>query len=57
MFEALLQQVKRAQAEYDFELARCDDPYRLAHILCQFKLRLTMLEGEARQMVKELEDA
>lgn len=55
MFDELIANVRRVQAEYDFELARCTDVYRLAHVLEQLRLRMTMLEGEAKEMVRELE--
>jgi hypothetical protein len=56
MFTDLLANLRRLQAETDFEIARCHDPYRLVHIISQFKLRLSLIEGEAQMMVQELED-
>ena len=56
MYEELIARVNRAQAEFAFELARCEDPYRLAQILTDSAENMGHLFDEANQMVKELEE-
>ena len=56
MYEELIARVNRAQAEFAFELARCEDPYRLAHLLLAHCIKVEDLECEAAKMVIELEE-
>jgi len=55
MFDDLLREINRCQAEFSFELSRCDDPYRLNHVLTRLVLRLRSLNEDAAYMVRELE--
>lgn len=56
MFEELLARLRRRQAEFDFELARCEDPYRLKYLLERFGMDIMSLNADASEMVRELED-
>ena len=56
MYEELISRVLRKQAEFDFELVRTTDPYRLAHLLDEYAKTITAFQVDADQMVKELED-
>ena len=56
MYEELISRVLRKQAEFDFELARTTDPYRLAHLLDEYAKTIAAFQVDANQMVKELED-
>jgi len=56
MYEELIARVNRSQAEFAFELARCEDPYRLAHLLSVHCIKMGWLQCDANQMVKELEE-
>ena len=54
--EELLSNIRRREAEFDFELARCEDAYRALHILKMFNLDMQKFMAEASEMVRELED-
>ena len=56
MFEELMAKIRRRQAEFDFEMSRCEDVYRLERLLCQFQRDMTYLWLNAEGMVKELEE-
>ena len=56
MFEELIARVRRAQAEFEFELARTDDPYRLNGLLHKQSLAMQSLKADASAMVRELEE-
>ena len=56
MYEELIARVNRAQAEFAFELARCEDPYRLQNMLHNHIDTLSNLHRDALSMVKELEE-
>ena len=56
MFEELIARVRRTQAEFEFELARCEDPYRLQNLLHNHIDTLSNLHRDALSMVKELEE-
>ena len=56
MFEELMARVRRWHSEFEFELARCEDPYRLAHLLLAHCIKVEDLECEAAKMVIELEE-
>jgi hypothetical protein len=56
MFETLLRNILRAQAAFDFELARTNDPYRLATLLNTHMEELENFRMDAENMVDELED-
>ena len=56
MFEELIARVRRTQAEFEFELARTTDPYRLMLITALHKLRMETFSEEADEMVRELEE-
>jgi hypothetical protein len=55
MFDSLISDVRRCNAEIDFELSRCEDVYRLQTILASHVSRLTNMLSDAEGMVKELE--
>jgi hypothetical protein len=54
-FDTLMAEIHRAEAEFDFELARCEDPYRLALLTQKFQIKMQSFSHEARMMVEELE--
>lgn len=56
LFEELLNAIRRRQAEFDFELTRCEDAYRARHLLKTYNLDMSKLMEEASEMVRELED-
>ena len=55
MFEELIARVRRKQAEFEFELVRVSDPYRLSHLLKKYTEDFDDFFSETLQMVKELE--
>ena len=55
MFENLLANIYRAQAESDFEFARITDPYRLMYLLNKKILTLKQFYLDADELVRELE--
>ena len=55
MFETLISNIRRAQAELDFELSRCEDPYRLEQLMRVYNIKVAMFREEAMNMVNELE--
>jgi len=57
MFDELVARLRRRQAEFDFELARCEDAYRLKYLLERYGLDIMALNADASEMVRELEDA
>ena len=56
MYEELIARVNRSQAEFAFELARTNDPYRLEHLLLEQVSRLELLRLDVNSMVRELEE-
>ena len=56
MFEELITRVRRTQAEFEFELARTFDPYRLKSLLLKHSIDISSLHADALDMVIELED-
>jgi hypothetical protein len=56
MFEELISKVRRAQAEFEFELSRTEDPYRLQYLCKTHQLRMEAFKIEAGGMVRELEE-
>jgi hypothetical protein len=56
MYDALMKKVQRVLAETQFDLARCNDTYRLRFILCKTVSELDKLEHDADEMVEELEN-
>ena len=56
MFEELMSKVRRAQAEFEFELARTFDTYRLQNLLHNHCDTMSNLHSDAVDMVKELEE-
>ena len=53
--EELLNAIHRREAEFDFELSRCEDAYRAHHILTLFNADMAKFHAEASEMVRELE--
>ena len=56
MFEELMTRVRRAQAEFEFELARTTDPYRLEQLCNSHAVKMASFKWDAGDMVKELEE-
>lgn len=56
MFEILKNEVFKAMAEFNLQLANCHDIYRLEHILDGFAIKIAGLFGQAALLVEELED-
>ena len=56
MFEEQIARVRRTQAEFEFELARTLDPYRLNSLLHKHSLSMQALKADASVMVRELEE-
>lgn len=56
MFEELIARVRRRQAEFEFELARTEDPYRLFHLLDSHRHTMLVFSIDAKNMVRELEE-
>lgn len=56
MFEELMNRVRRAQAEFEFELTNTNDPYRLQYLCKTHQLRMEAFKIEAGGMVRELEE-
>lgn len=56
MFDELIARVRRAQAEFGFELARTFDPYRLDSLLNKHQSNIRNFQCDAETMVKELEE-
>ena len=56
MFEELMSRVRRAQAEFEFELARTLDPYRLDSLLDKHQSIIRGFQCDAETMVEELEE-
>jgi hypothetical protein len=54
-FEILIANLRRIKAEMDFDLARCHDVYRLAHLLDMHHREIGKLSDEADELVRELE--
>lgn len=54
-YELVKSKVDRTLAELQFELARCNDVYRLRYLLCEVIAKLDKLEKKADVMVNELE--
>ena len=55
MYETLKAKFEREMAWCSFELVRCNDPYRLEHILKTFNFSIGNLHSDAEEIVKELE--
>ena len=55
MFETLMADIRRAQAEFDFSMSRCEDAYRLALLTQSFQIKMQSFSHEARMMVEEIE--
>jgi hypothetical protein len=55
MFEELMSRVRRGQAEFEFELARTEDPYRLSHLLAKQAENMGHFYDDSKCMVRELE--
>jgi hypothetical protein len=55
-FQQLVNEVRRSQAAFDFELARAYEAYRLAHLLEQQALRLRIYAESAKEMIREIEN-
>lgn len=55
MFETLLRNILRAQAEFDFELARTYDVYRLSYLVNTHIEKLENYRMDVENMVDELE--
>ena len=56
MFEELIARVRRTQAEFEFELARTHDPYRLKSLLLKHSIDMASLHADAGDIVTELEE-
>ena len=56
MFDELITRVRRAQAEFEFELARTFDPYRLDSLLDKHQNTIREFQCDAETMVSELEE-
>ena len=57
MFEELMYAVHGAIAKFHYELALCNDPYRLTQITKAHVENMGHIYDEANQMVKELEES
>jgi hypothetical protein len=55
MFEELIAKVRRVQAEFEFELSRTYDPYRLQNLCEKHKEAMLNFSIDAEIMVDELE--
>jgi hypothetical protein len=56
MFDYLITSTIRALADFNFELSRTMDVYRLEQLLLDHERTISWLHLEAAEMVKELED-
>jgi len=56
MFGELIARVRSAQAEFEFELARTNDPYRLLHLCQDHSFTMSVFESDAEDMINELEE-
>ena len=56
MFEELIAGVRRSQAEFEFELARTTDPYRLETLCKGHAVKMANFKWDAGDLVTELED-
>ena len=56
MFEELLNKAYQRNAEFNFELSKTLDPYRLKHLLSEQIVDIQQLYADVTEMVTELED-
>ena len=56
MFDELISRVRRSQAEFEFELARTTDVYRLLSLSQQHQNTMWSFAVDAAEMVRELEE-
>jgi hypothetical protein len=54
-FETLIAKTRRVKAEFEVNLARCHDVYRLAHLLDMHHHEIGHLCDQADELVRELE--
>lgn len=55
-YYTLITKLRRKRAEFDWMLANCHDVYRLSHII-NFQLQeLSLLQAEADELVRQLEE-
>ena len=56
MFEELIARVRRSQAEFEFELSRTFDPYRLHNLLMNHEHAICGFKKDAFELLRELEE-
>ncbi|MHA2063930.1 MAG: hypothetical protein ACXABY_06050 [Candidatus Thorarchaeota archaeon] len=54
-FETLVNKLHRKKAEFEYELARCHDVCRLAHLVNLHVKELELIRADADELVRELE--
>lgn len=55
MYERLMSKLRKFEAEHSWRVARCNDIYRLRHIVDMHLVDLKNIYDDADEMVQELE--